>query len=175
MSSIRRVIIYIFFTITFFVLQGTLFKEISFGTISPNLLLILAVSFGLMRGKRTGLLIGFFSGLMMDIFVADYIGFYALLLMYLGYLAGSFNRVFYAEDIKLPMGMIVLTDLIYGICCYGFMYLLRGKLNFSHYFLHICIPECVYTILMTIIIYPLILVINRTLVRLERKQAKKFV
>ena len=44
-----------------------------------------------------------------------------------------------------------------------------------HYFMHICIPECVYTILMTIIIYPLILVINRALVRLERKQAKKFV
>ncbi|MCR5278825.1 MAG: rod shape-determining protein MreD [Lachnospiraceae bacterium] len=175
MNKIRRLIIYILFTTTFFVLQGTLFKAISFGNIAPNLMLILCVSFGLMQGRKTGLLIGFFSGILMDIFVADYIGFYALLLMYLGYMAGCFNKVFYAEDIKLPMGMIIFTDLIYGICCYGFMYLLRGRLNFVFYFLHICIPECVYTILMTIIIYPLILVIDQTLVRAERKQAKKFV
>ncbi len=175
MTKLRRVLIYTFFTITFFVLQGTLFKAISFGNISPNLLLILAVSLGLMRGKKTGLLVGFFSGLLMDIFVSEYIGFYALLLMYLGYLAGSFNKVFYDEDVKLPIATIILTDLIYGISCYGFMYLLRGRLHFSYYFLHICIPECVYTILLTLIVYPLILLINKGLLSLERKQEKKFV
>ncbi|MCR4727818.1 MAG: rod shape-determining protein MreD [Lachnospiraceae bacterium] len=171
----RRFIVYFLFTITFFVLQGTLFKAIAFGTIAPNLLLVLTVSFALMRGKKTGLLIGFFAGLLMDIFVSDYIGFYSMLLMYLGYFAGSFNRVFYDEDIKLPIGMIVLTDFIYGFFCYGFIYLLRGKLNAGFYFLHICLPECAYTILVTIIIYPLILLINRGLSGLERKQAKKFV
>ncbi|MCR5310703.1 MAG: rod shape-determining protein MreD [Lachnospiraceae bacterium] len=170
-----RFLIYFVFTITFFVLQGTLFKAISFGTIAPNLLLILTVSFGLMRGKKTGLLLGFFSGLLMDIFVSDYVGFYSLLLMYLGYFAGSFNRVFFDEEIKLPMVIIIVTDLIYGVGCYGFMYLLRGRLNFPYYFLHICLPECAYTVLVTLIFYPLILLINRALVNGERKRAKKFV
>lgn len=153
----KRIIFIIFLTITFFVLQGTLFGTISFGNIHPNLLLILAVSLGLMGGKRTGMLVGFFSGLMMDIFMGSYIGFYSLLLMYTGYISGTFNRIFYPEDIKLPMIMIALSDLIYGFFCYCFLFLLRGKLDIGYYFFHICIPECVYTLVVTIIAYPLIL------------------
>ena len=41
--TMRRFLLYFVLTITFFVLQGTLFKAISFGNIAPNLLLILTV------------------------------------------------------------------------------------------------------------------------------------
>lgn len=171
----KRFIVTFVLVITFFVFQGTFFSELNFGNISPNLLLVLVVSLGLMRGRQTGLLTGFFSGLIADIFMGSYIGFYALLLMYLGYLAGCFHRIFYPEDVKLPMLLIGASDLIYGVFCYAFMFLLRGKLDFSYYFVHICIPECIYTLVVTIILYPLILAINSALERGERKRAKKFV
>lgn len=171
----KRFLITFFLLITFFVLQGTFFASFDFGSVSPNLLLVLVVSFGLMRGKRTGLLIGFFSGLLADIFFGEYIGFFSLLYMYLGYLAGYFHRVFYPEDVKLPMFMIGISDLIYGFICFCFMFLLRGRLEIGYYFLHICIPECIYTLVVTIIVYPLILTLNGFLEKSERKQAKKFV
>ena len=50
-----------------FILQSTVFQAFAIGSIVPNLLLILTVSFGFMRGKKTGLWIGFFSGIFMDI------------------------------------------------------------------------------------------------------------
>lgn len=153
----KRFVLIIILICTSFVLQGTLFGTISFGNIHPNLLLILSVSLGLMGGKKTGILVGFFSGLLMDIFMGSYIGFYALMLMYAGYISGTFNRVFYPEDIKLPMLMIGISDLVYGFFCYCFLFLLRGKLDLGYYFVHICIPECVYTLVVTIIVYPLIL------------------
>ncbi len=128
-----------------------------------------------MRGKKTGLLSGFFCGLLSDIFLLNYLGFYALLYMYLGYMAGSFNKIFFPEDIKLPLGLIALSDLLYGFFCYVFMFLMRGKLDLPYYFVHICIPECVYTMVVTIIFYPLFLAINNALLKSERKQAKKFV
>ena len=49
-----------------FLLQSTLFKALSIASISPNLLVIVTSAFGFMRGKKEGLLVGFFSGLSID-------------------------------------------------------------------------------------------------------------
>ena len=51
-----------------FLLQCTVFHYIELAGVVPNLLLIVTMSFGLMRGRREGLLVGFFSGLLIDIF-----------------------------------------------------------------------------------------------------------
>lgn len=159
--------------ITCYVLQGTVFASLSFSGIVPNLILVLTVSLGMMRGQKTGLLIGFFSGLLADVFSGSYIGFYAMLLMYIGFYAGSFSKAFYAEDIKLPLFVILSGDLIYGFINYVFMLLLRGKTNIVYYLKHIAIPECIYTVLVSILLYPLLLLINKSLEKRERKQASK--
>lgn len=78
----RKIILAVLILLTF-ILQGTIFQTLSIASIAPNLLLILTVSFGFMRGKREGLIIGFFSGLLVDIFYGNMVGFYALLYMYL--------------------------------------------------------------------------------------------
>jgi len=171
----KRFIITAFLVVTLFVLQGSIFSLYSTGDTVPNLLMILTVSLGLMRGKKTGLLVGFFSGLLMDIFCCPVIGFFTILYMHSGYMAGFFNRMFYPEDIKMPMGIIAIADLFYGFFCYVFIALLDGKLNIVYYFTKKCIPECVYTTVVTIVLYPLIMVINRALERSERKKEKKFV
>ena len=54
-----------------FILQCTVFRAIDFGGIVPNLLIILTSSFGFMRGERTGLVIGFFCGILSDIFFEE--------------------------------------------------------------------------------------------------------
>ena len=51
-----------------FLLQTTLFQALSFASISPNLLVVVTSSFGFMRGRKEGMWIGFFSGLLLDIF-----------------------------------------------------------------------------------------------------------
>ena len=43
-----------------FLLQCTLLHVISIGSITPNLILILCISMGLMRGRKSGLWTGFF-------------------------------------------------------------------------------------------------------------------
>lgn len=171
----KRFLITAFLVVTLFVLQGSAFSLHSSGEVVPNLLLILTVSLGLMRGKKTGLLVGVFSGLLIDIFCCPLIGFFTMLYMYIGYASGFFNRVFFPEDIKMPMGIIAIGDLIYGFFCYVFIALLDGKLDIGHYFLKTCIPECIYTTVVTIALYPLIMLINRSLEKSERKKEKKFV
>jgi rod shape-determining protein MreD len=158
-----------------FVLQSTVFKAIAFAGIVPNLLVILTSSFGFMRGEKEGLLIGFFCGLLQDIFFGELLGFHALVFMYIGYLNGKFCRIFYPEDIKLPIALIAVSDLTYGLIFYILMFLLRGRFEFTYYFTRVILPEVLYTIIVTMLIYPLIRTINALLESREKRRAQKFV
>lgn len=158
-----------------FILQSTVFKGIAFGGIVPNLMIVLTASFGFMRGEKTGLIFGFFCGLLADIFFGEVIGLYAMIYMYIGYGNGKFNRIFYPEDIKLPLALILVSDFVYGLLCYIILFLMRGRFHISYYFMHIILPEMVYTILVTLILYPLVLWLNKKLEDREQRSAKKFV
>ncbi|MBO5056874.1 MAG: rod shape-determining protein MreD [Lachnospiraceae bacterium] len=171
----RRVLVSGILVILCFVLQTTVFNEIAFGGIVPNLMIVLTASFGFMRGERTGLVFGFFCGLLSDIFFGSVIGLYAMIYMYIGYINGKFNRIFYPEDIKLPMALILVSDIAYGLICYIILFLMRGRFHISYYFIHIILPEMVYTILVTLILYPIILWINKKLEDIEQRSARKFV
>ena len=171
----KRFIVETVLLISLFVFQGTFFKSLNIADSVPNLLLIMTVSFALMRGEMTGLITGFFAGLLVDIFSGSFIGLYALIYMYLGYSNGSFHKIFFPEDIKLPMIMITVSDLFYGFLIYILMFLLQGKTNLQFYFSNIILPEMIYTIVITILLYPLLLWINGLLEKDEIRKAKKFV
>jgi len=170
----RKIIVTVFILVCF-ILQCSVFTSLSFAGIIPNLMIILASSFGFMRGEKEGLVIGFFCGLLSDIFFGEFLGFYALVIMYIGYINGKFSRIFYPEDIKLPIALIVISDLSYGILCYILMFLLRGRLNFTFYFTKVILPEAIYTIVVTMFLYPLILKVNTALEAMEKRSAQKFV
>lgn len=158
-----------------YLLQSTLFQTLSFATISPNLLIVVTSAFGFMRGQKEGTWIGLFCGLCMDIFSGSTLGFYALLYMYVGFFNGFFRKLFYPEDIKLPMLLISGSDLIYNLAVYFFLFLFRNRYEFGYYFMNIIIPELVYTMLVTIVLYMILLKINQRLELIEKRSAKKFV
>lgn len=171
----KRLTVSILLIIICFLLQTTVFKGLAFGGIVPNLLIVLTAAFGFMRGERTGLMVGFFCGLLADIFFGNVLGLNAMIYMYIGYFNGKFNRIFFPDDIKLPLLLIFLSDLVYGFLYYVTLFLMRGRFQLDYYFLHIILPEIVYTLLMTLLLYPLILRINKRLEDSEQRSAKKFV
>lgn len=170
---LRKVVLFIIIAICF-VLQTTLFQRISFAGIAPNLLIIVTSSFGFMRGKKEGLLVGFFCGLLIDIFFGFYFGIYALIYMYIGYTNGYFQKRFYPDDIKLPMLLISASDVVYNLVVYLFLFLLRSRFAFGYYIRNIILPEFVYTMLITIFAYFILLKINTKLENFEKRRAKKF-
>ena len=175
MIKFRRIIIAYSLLIVSFVLQSTVFQWISFGGIVPNILIVLVISYGLMRGDVSALFLGFFAGLLVDIFFASFIGLNAFIYMFIGYFAGKFHRIFIPEDIKLPLALIIFSDLLYNFAYYVFVFLLRGRFNFSFYFFKIMIPELVYTMLVSLFIYPLFLLLNQWLDKKDEDGGMKFV
>lgn len=170
---LRKIVLFIIISICF-VLQTTMFQTLSLANISPNLLIIIVSAFGFMRGKREGMLIGFFCGLVVDIFCGFYIGIYALLYMYIGYLNGFFQKYFYPDDIKLPLLLIATSDLIQSIFIYLVLFLFRSRFDIGYYFSSIILPELVYTMVITIFLYFGLLKINQKLEAFEKRRAIKF-
>ena len=107
-------------------------------------------------------------------FFCSFLGFYAMIMMYIGFINGKFCRIFYPEDIKLPLALIVVSDISYGLLCYILMFLLRGRFHFPYYFTSVILPVALYTIVVTIILYPLILKINQKLEEKEKRSAHIF-
>ena len=128
-----------------------------------------------MRGSREGMLVGFVSGLLADIQFGDMIGFYALIYLLVGFINGLFQRLYFDEDIKLPLFLISISEFLYGIIVYFLTYLLRSDFNFLLYLNKIILPELIYTIVITLGLYPLILFINHKLEAEEKRSASKFV
>lgn len=157
------------------ILQFTLLPAISIASITPNLLIIVTASFGLMRGKKSGMWIGLFCGFMADIISGDILGFYAIIYMYVGYMNGFCYHIFYDDDIKMPILLISFSNLAYGLFVYSFRFLLRGRIDFLFYLRRIIIPEVVYTIVLTILCYRLLLFINRKLEKSEQRSVDSFV
>ena len=172
----KRIIITGLLIFICYLLQSSVLPYFAFGGIVPNLLIILTASCGFMRGEKTGIWTGFICGLLVDIFTVysnelitgDFLGFYAFLYMLTGYLNGKCHRLFYPDDIKLPLVMILSSDIALNIVCYLMMFLLRARLELQYYLLHIILPEAVYTILIAFVVYPLFLLINNRLEKSER-------
>ena len=111
----------------------------------------------------------------MDIFFGEIPGFYTLLYLLIGYVNGMFRKVFYPDDIKLPMILILGSDFVLNLAIYLLRFLPRKMIHFGYYLFHIMLPEMVYTLVITIALYFIILKINRHLEMIEKRSAAKFV
>lgn len=170
----RRKIVIAITIIICFLLQSTLFQTLSFSSISPNLLIVVTAAFGFMRGKKEGLFVGFFCGIIMDIFFGSILGFNALVYMIIGYCNGIFKKIFYPEEIKLPIALIAASDIICNLVTYFVQFFSRGQFEFGYYFVHIILPELVYTMILSVVIYFILLKVNQWLEHYEKRSVKRF-
>ena len=170
----RRKIVLAITIIVCFLLQCTVFKALAIASISPNLLIVVVASFGFMRGKKEGLFVGFFAGLLLDVMFGSIIGFYALIYMYIGYMNGFFQRIFFPDEVKLPLALIAVSDFFCNLLIYFLLFWFRGRFSFGYYLLHTMLPELVYTMIVSVLLYFILLKVNEKLEAIERRSAAKF-
>ncbi len=137
--------------------------------------MIFTASTAFIKGDKAGLLSGFFCGLLVDIFFGSYLGFFALIYMYIGFTVGKLHEIFFSQNVAIPILVITISDFVFGFICYILMFLFRTKFDIGYYMGAVIIPEMVYTALVAIIYYPLILRVNTSVDEKEQRSAKKFV
>lgn len=136
-----------------FLLQTTLFQSLQIANVIPNLLLVLVAASGFMYGRMMGMCSGILCGLLMDCLYSNVIGLGILMFVIIGYINGMANKLYFKDDMSIPLSAIVISDFIYGIMYYMFNYMLRGRLDFVSYFKGVILPEAVYTVIVGVLLY----------------------
>ncbi|MFQ9510991.1 MAG: rod shape-determining protein MreD [Lachnospiraceae bacterium] len=170
----KRIIITAVIILSAFLLQTTVFQWIPYIETVPNLLLIITFSIGFMRGRKEGMAVGFVCGLLLDLFYGDILGFYTLAFVYIGYFNGILSKFLVTDIVLLPMGLCLFSGLLYNLYIYIFGFLIRRRLDFISYVNTVILPEIILTLLATILLYGILLIINRKLEEYEKKGATKF-
>ena len=58
---------------------------------------------------------------------------------------------------------------------YVFSFLLKGVTNVGYYLTHVIIPEMIYTVIITMIVYRPLLRLDAWMIKWEKRSAKSFV
>lgn len=169
-----RYITYIVLILINFILQTTLFNYIEIIGINPNTMLILTISIAFMRGEVEGGLVGFLSGLLVDSFFGQVLGLNAFIGLVVGFLCGKIFNEFYKDSIMIPFFLTFVFDLFYGFLFFFFNVFLRGYPNIFPFLKTTILPEAVYTSLISILIYPILFIINKKLEKFDRKKKNLF-
>lgn len=169
-NPMRKIAINIILLILAFTIQICVFPQIAFLSASPNLLLILVFIYGFIEGKEAGMLYGLVAGLFMDLFYSGPFGFYTLFFINMGYFNGICTKYYYEDYITLPLVLCIVNDLAYNLYIYVFRFLIRARMNFGFYLFRNIIPEIIFTTVTTLVIYRLLLFINRKLKEWEQRR-----
>ena len=174
MRILRRFIISFISIVLLYVLQCTVFKgALMIGGVAPNLILMFACIVGFMRGRTSGMLTGFFGGMLIDIMSGGMIGFTPLLYVFAGYFNGMFCKEYTKEQMLLPISLVAMCDFLYGLIYYLITYMMRNRLHLAKYLSLVIMPELIYTVSVSVFAYILVYYINRKLDLLARKRKVK--
>ncbi len=144
-KKLIKLIVIIALILVAFVIQSIWSQHNSDIVPTPNLLLIVVCIFGFMRGSNYGSVIGLFCGFLVDFSYGDIIGLYAFLYMICGFFSGTLKRLFYSENVLMPLVLVFTNDFIYNMAVYIFRFLLRNKQDFPYYFCNRIFPEMIIT------------------------------
>ena len=156
--------------LVFYLLQVSVGRVIAVANIVPNFLIILPIVFGFLKGKNEGMFVGFFAGVMYDLYFSGLFGFTALCFVYAGYFAGFFYDKYEKYEILIPTCMVLVSDFVFEFFCYIGYFLLHNRLHVGFFITRIIIPEVVYTCLCTLILYKLLALINDKLDSVKSKK-----
>lgn len=149
----RRYIYLLLLNIICFVLQATVFRHLPLGGVTPNILIMMTAASGLMYGRKLGMYSGVIGGLLIDAMFNSVIGLTILIYAFIGYVNGMLNKLYFKDKLYIPAITIVLSDLAYGILYYICRFMLRGRMDFPYYLIHVMMPEAVYTLIVGLLIY----------------------
>ncbi len=122
----------------------------------PNIFVIFVLFIGLFYSRTAGSVYGIVFGVLLDLFIGRKIGISGIMLGAVGLIGGVFDKNFSKENRFTIMVMVAVCTAIYEISLYisgGIIYHYTFEiLNFTK----ILAIECIYNLLITIILYPLI-------------------
>ena len=94
------------------VLERGLFSQLRIGGAAADILLLLAISAGMVGGPDRGAVVGFFAGLVLDLLGQSPLGLYALVYCVVGYVVGAAHSAVVRASRWEPMALAFLASAV---------------------------------------------------------------
>lgn len=159
-GKLSKILVHVLIIFFAFFVQTSIFPLIPFFASSPNLLLIITFSYGLLYGEDIGMITGIFCGLLCDMYFNGDFGFYILIYSVIGFANGTLNKSFFENSISLPMILSFVNGLVYNFYIYFTHFLIRRKFAIPYYLFNVMVPNILFTLIATVLIYKLLYKLN---------------
>ena len=156
-----------------FLVQTSVFSVLPFFYSVPNLLLILTFSFGFIYGGIHGMLCGLFAGFLMDCSYPVPLGCFMLIFTVIGFINGLFTNFYYDDYLILPAVLCIVSELIYHAALLVIRVFALGSYDVKYALLKIMLPEMLFSLLITLLLYRVFLHANRSLDLSQQKRGQE--
>lgn len=146
------------------ILEATLFQFIRIGGIKPDFVIMLIVAYAILEGGVYSSVIGFASGLLLDILFGRVLGINAFSYMITGYIMGQAHENVFKDSI-LPPALFNFLAVIAFQHLYFLLIYLTGDLamegiSYTYILLRVILPQSIYNSILGAIIYRYYLRLN---------------
>ena len=156
MKNTLIVIITIIVFLILYFLQVNFFSWFNIAGIKPNLFIVLILFISLFGGKRLGIPMGIFLGILLDFFVSKKIGLTAIMLGVIGILGGILDKNFSNDSRLIIILMVIGVTALYEIGLYLLnFFLIQATIEIIP-FIKILSIEILFNVILTTILYPVL-------------------
>lgn len=139
------------------ILQSSLMDKLAFFGVMPDLVLILAVSFGLLLGPVKGAAAGFAGGFILDLLLGRFLGLHALTRGLAGYLVGLAEPRVWKENPVVPVFACFTMTILSELIVYLLLLILGRSFDLVSAWRQVIFPASIYNGLLSVPFHWLIL------------------
>jgi rod shape-determining protein MreD len=143
------------------VLQTAVVASLQIGGGAPNLLLVVVISIGLLRGAVTGAVAGFGGGIVVDLATLDTLGVTSLVLTLAGFWAGRYGETTGRGRRLAPVFAVAVITALAGVFAFLLRYLLGEEVVAEHALVTALVPAVVLNTLLALPVYALVRAVVR--------------
>ena len=155
-----------------FIVQSTVLQYIEVFNVKPNIVVMLIIHVSLIRGSVEGAIFGFMGGLLMDALASRVVGLYSLIGMYMGVVAGYFNKRFFKDNYLVALIFTLVFTFVFEFSFYLLFYFIWGETRILYVLQNIIFPEAIYNCILAVPLYMILIKIDNWLEKREKASRK---
>jgi rod shape-determining protein MreD len=137
-------------------LQAVIVSSLVFGGGAPDLLLIVVISLGLLRGSVPGAVFGFAGGLVVDLLTLETLGITSLVLTLAGFWAGRYAETTGRGRRLAPIVAVGAITLLAAFFAFVLHYLLGDEVVARHALVTVLVPTLVANLVLALPVHALV-------------------
>lgn len=137
-------------------LQTALAPDISPWGLIPDLVLMVVMSYGLLKGPIYGMTLGFIGGFVTDFIGGGILGVNALSKMIIGLLCGVLEKTIFKDNLLVPAVAAAIVTVLQDLLIFLVMVSFGSKQPLIHHMIRYTFPLVVYHMILAPFIYRLV-------------------